>query len=66
MRKTFTVPVVAYFDVEVIASDPESAIAAAEALAENFVPMSIGPLKVSGPAQCVENDRVWDQYEEDE
>ena len=65
MSQTFTVPVVAYFNVEVVADDPEDAIQQAERMAEQYMPMSIGDLKASGPTQCVEHDRVWDQYEEE-
>lgn len=65
MSQTFTVPVVAYFNVEVDADDPEAAIRAAEAIVHNFLPIIPATLKPSGPPQCVEHDRVWDQYEED-
>lgn len=65
MSQTFTVPVVAYFNVEIEATDPEAAIQQAERMAEQYMPMTIGDFQASGPAQCVDHDRVWDQYEED-
>lgn len=64
MSQTFTVPIVAYFDVEVQASDPDRAIRNAEAYADNLLPMSVGTMRASGPPQCVDHEKVWDQYEE--
>lgn len=65
MSQTFTVPVVAYFNVKVQASDPEAAIQRAEAYADNLLPMAVGTMRASGPPQCVDHDRVWDQCEEE-
>ena len=66
MSQTYTVPVVAYFNVEVQANDPEDAISRAESKASRVIPMRFGTDVVAGgPPQCVEHDKFLDQYDEE-
>jgi hypothetical protein len=65
----YTVPVAAYFDVSVEAEDADEAIVIAERaeFGVRYRPSLVHFIVESGPTQCVNADRVYDQEpEEDE
>lgn len=62
MGRAFTVPVVAYYEVEVEANDAWDAISKAESHAQGRLPFTVtANMKASGAPQCEDKDVVFDQ-----